>query len=236
MMTAQKRHALTVLLAVTVLMTALVYLFSLRMPAPERAAGRISVPASSSLQYGPGTALGNGKFLVADRAIRDPLFSHAVILLVSYGSNGALGLVINHPTNAGLSSVLPEIKGIKGHGEKVYIGGPVSVDEMFVLFRSATEPGQSLHVFGDVYMSMSRTTLEEIIGKGEGVEKFRVYAGYAGWAPGQLEREVARGDWHVVNADAATVFDRKADAIWPDLIGRASAQWVKLMRNRVRFL
>ncbi len=85
-------------------------------------------------------------------------------------------------------------------------------------------------------MSVSRKTLETIIARKEKGEDFRVYAGYAGWAPGQLEREIDRGDWHVLNADAETVFDKKPDAIWPELIERASAQWVGLRDRSVCFL
>jgi putative transcriptional regulator len=64
----------------------------------------------------------------------------------------------------------------------------------------------------------------------EGEERFRVYAGYAGWAPGQLDNEIANGGWYVLGADAETVFDKSASEIWPELIQRSSAQWVMLLK------
>jgi len=59
-------------------------------------------------------------------------------------------------------------------------------------------------------------------------ERFRVYASYVGWFPGQLDREVSRGDWHVLRADAETIFSKEPSEIWPDLISRASLKWVKV--------
>jgi putative transcriptional regulator len=190
----------------------------------------------SAVPYSPDASLARGQFLVADRHIRGSLFSQAVILLVSYSPNGAMGLIINHPTNVELSSVLPEIKGVKGRKDRVYVGGPVGMDEMFLLIRTGSKPEASLRVFGNVYMSMSRKTLEGIVAKGPGGGNFHIYAGYAGWAPGQLEREVSRGDWHVLDADAGTIFDREPDEIWPDLISKASVQWVGIWDSPARSL
>ncbi len=228
------------LLVGLVLLRALPGILSAQAAVPEPAVGETPVRAPgdspAAIPYGPDASLQRGKFLVADRRVGDLLFSQAVILLVSYGPNGAMGLVINHPTDVELSSVLPGIKGMKNRGNKVYIGGPVGVDEMFLLVRTGSKPEASLHIFGDVYMSMSRKTLESVIARGDKGIDFRVYAGYAGWAPGQLEREVSRGDWHVLDADEKTLFKRKPGAIWEELINRASAQWVKMRDGRVRFL
>jgi putative transcriptional regulator len=189
----------------------------------------LGVPRGSDASLAP------GKFLVADRRIRDTFFSQSVILLVSYGPGGAMGVVINRPTNVELSSVLPDLKGIRGRGDRVFLGGPVGLAEMFLLIRAGSKPDASVHVFGNVYMSMSRKTLEGIIAQRQGEENFRIYAGYAGWAPGQLQREVARGDWHVVDAEAGMVFDRKSEKVWPELINRASAQWVEVVNKTAHF-
>jgi putative transcriptional regulator len=214
--------------------------FSPLLSASGDSAGAVPVrdlgTSVTAIPCSPGASPARGKFLVADRRIMDPRFSQAVILLVSYSPNGAMGLIINHPTNVELSSVLPEMKGMKGRKDRVYVGGPVGMDEMFLLIRTGSVPETSLHVFGNVYMSMSRKILEGIIAKGLGGENFRIYAGYAGWAPGQLEREVSKGDWHVLDADARTIFDREPAGIWPDLINRASAQWVRVWDSPARSL
>jgi putative transcriptional regulator len=207
-------------------------IFSPLPSASDETVGAVSVCALgnsvSADPSSPDASLARGKFLVADRRIRDPRFSQTVILLVSYSPNGAMGLIINRRTNVELSSVLPGIEGMKGRRDRVYVGGPVGMDEMFLLIRTGSMPEASLHVFGNVYMSMSRKILEGIIAKGLGGEDFHIYAGYAGWVPGQLEREVSRGDWHVLDADARTIFDREPAGIWPELINRASMQWVRV--------
>jgi putative transcriptional regulator len=188
-----------------------------------------------AFQRGTEVSLAAGKFLVADRSIRDSLFSEAVVLIVDYGPQGAMGLVINHPTDVKLSDVLPNLKGVRKYHDTVHIGGPVGINDIFMLIQSGSEPEESLHVFGNVYVSNSEKVLERMIAKPGKGEKFRLYAGYSGWTAGQLERELARGDWHVVDADAQSIFDKQPSAIWKELIERASGQWVKVQDRRPRF-
>jgi putative transcriptional regulator len=172
--------------------------------------------------------LAKGKFLVARKQLRDPNFSETVVLLLEYDRNGALGLVINQPTEVKLSTVFPDIKGLQQRTDTVFIGGPVARRQLLLLIRTDNQPEESRHVFDDIYVSTSRVLLQRMIEKANAREKFRVYAGYAGWAPGQLDREVSRGDWHILQADAETVFDKAPSEIWPELIRRSSVQWVRV--------
>jgi putative transcriptional regulator len=174
------------------------------------------------------STLAKGKFLVAGRDLIDPNFSETVVLLTSYDWNGAMGLVINRPADVKLAKVIPDIKGIRRRNDKVYLGGPVERDQLIMLIRSDNFYDDTVHVSDDIYVSMSRKVLEKLIKDSETGEKFRVYAGYSGWASGQLEHEVDRGDWHIVDADAETVFDKDTSIIWKELINRTSAQWVRL--------
>ena len=171
--------------------------------------------------------LSKGKFLVAGPNIEDPRFSEAVIFLVDHGPGGAVGLVINRPTETTLSSIFPEIDALKNRPDTVFFGGPVRTDQMFMLVRSSTKPEDSYQVLGNVYVSGSKALLIDMIGKKDAGRKFRIYAGYAGWGAQQLEREIARGDWYVVSADAETIFEKKPSLIWPELFRRGSAQWVR---------
>ncbi len=173
------------------------------------------------------TVLSRGKFLVADRNMKDPRFAEAVLLLVDYGPQGAMGLIINRPTEVRLSSIFPKIAELKQRNDIVYIGGPVNVDRMFLLIRSIRKPEDSLNVFGDIYISSSENALRRMIGSAGSGKKFRAYAGYAGWSPQQLDQEVLRGDWHVVQADAKTIFDKKSSEIWPALIEQSLKLWVR---------
>ncbi len=172
------------------------------------------------------TVLSRGKFLVAGKNIKDPRFAETVILLVDYSPDGAMGLIINRPTEVRLSAAFPEMEELKQRKDTIYIGGPVGVERMFLLIHSAGVAKESLRVFDDVSISSSEKVLRQMAA-GNSVRKFRVYAGYAGWSPQQLDQEVMRGDWHVLNADSRTIFDKKSSDIWPELIQQTSKLWVQ---------
>jgi putative transcriptional regulator len=177
------------------------------------------------------TKLSKGKFLVASRRLGDPRFQETVVLLISYDRNGAAGLIINRPVKMSLSDAFPDSNIFKKRKETVYFGGPVELNRLLFLIRSPGIPEESVRVFDGVYVSSSRPVLDRIIDKPKAGEHVRVYAGYAGWAAGQLEGEVARGDWHVIQADAKTVFDKKSEKIWPELIRRGSELQVRNTRQ-----
>ena len=169
--------------------------------------------------------LSKGNLLVASRHLRDPNFSETVVLLVSYDRYGALGLVINRPTDVRLSVVFPEIEELKGRTDALFIGGPVAVNRFMFLVRADSQPADSHRVFEDVFVSSSETTFRQMIQ--EKRKELRVYAGHAGWAPGQLDAEISRGDWHILPHDKETIFNKPPSEIWPELIRRSSGQWVK---------
>jgi putative transcriptional regulator len=173
--------------------------------------------------------LAKGKFLVASKQLRDPQFFETVVLLIEYDSQGAMGLVINRPTTVKLSKVLPEIEGLQKRSDTIYLGGPVAKNQLMLLIRTNSPPEGSRLVFKDIYISSSQTIIEKMIDNPDTPERFRVYAGYAGWAPGQLDREVSRGGWHILRADEESVFDKTPSEIWPELIRRSSALWVRVV-------
>ena len=177
------------------------------------------------------TELSKGKFLVAGRKLGDPRFQETIVLLISYDRNGAAGLIINRPIKMSLSDAFPDSRIFRKRKETVYFGGPVELNRVLFLIRSPGRPEKSGHVFDGVYVSSSRPVLDRLIGKPKTGERVRVYAGYAGWAAGQLEGEVSRGDWHVVQADAKTIFDKKSEKIWPELIRRGSELQVRSSRQ-----
>ena len=172
-----------------------------------------------------------GRFLIASRQLLDPHFAETVVLLLEYNKQGAMGLIINRPSEMKLSSVLPEIEGLRQLPDTIYLGGPVAKTQLLLLIRTSSPPEGSRHVFKDIHLSSSQEVIQRMIKNPEGEERFRVYAGYAGWAPRQLDNEIANGGWHVLRADAETVFDKSASEIWPDLIHRTSAQWVRLLEQ-----
>jgi len=172
--------------------------------------------------------LGKGKFLVASRRLRDPNFKETVVLLIDYGQDGAMGLVINRPSEIKLATIFPDIKELKERKDTIYVGGPVAVNQMLLLVGTPLVPEASQEVTQDVYISSSWKVLERLMKNAAKDERFRIFAGYAGWAPNQLDFEISRGDWHVLKADAETVFDKKPAEIWQELILRASVKWVRV--------
>ena len=194
---------------------------------PERTAVRLDQPfaraAAAQSPQSPANALAKGKFLIAGRDLRDPNFAESVVLLVEYNGDGAMGLIINNRTEVGLAGLLPDIGELKEREDDLFIGGPVQRKSMLLmLVRSRTKPNESNHVFADVYVTGSVAVLEQVIEMGWEADRFRAYAGYAGWGAGQLDNEVARGDWHIAPADADTVFAPTPADVWKRLIERAS--------------
>ncbi len=179
-------------------------------PARREAAARLP---------GPGQKLGAGVFLVASHRLVDPRFSRSVVLLTQYDREGVMGVIINRPTEHRLSDLLPHVEALRGRSDRLFFGGPVSVDVIVTLILCAekVELPETTRVFGDVYLSGDPAAFAYIIGRKREDEAIRGYAGYAGWAAGQLEGEIARGDWSVVDADAFTVFRKESSAIWRDL-------------------
>ena len=166
--------------------------------------------------------LGVGSFLVASRDLLDPNFSHTVVLVLDYNSEGALGVIINRPTEVGLDEMVADLEGLVDRSETVWVGGPVAHWQVVLLVRSADGIEGAERVFADVHFTASRVVLESIL---ESDEEFRAYAGYAGWAAGQLEGEIERGGWHVLPGDAEMVFDAEPLELWRELIARGEAQW-----------
>jgi len=163
-----------------------------------------------------------GKLLVAARSLRDPSFDQTVVLLLDYGPEGALGVIVNRPTGMKLSLLLPEAEAIGERADVVYEGGPVMPGAMLVLLRSGDELEDAQQIFGDVRATPSRELLERMIARGLPADRLRVYFGFAGWGPGQLDAEVARHDWLILKGDADVVFDASPSEIWPRLIRHES--------------
>jgi putative transcriptional regulator len=165
--------------------------------------------------------LAAGKFLVAARNLPDPNFSEAVVLLVDVNEQGAMGIILNRPTQATLTEILPGLTGSTAAGV-AYFGGPVQVAGVLALLRSELPRTDCRKVVADVYLVNTREVLDEVLAAGTGPDRFRVYAGYAGWEAAQLQREAALGAWHVFEGDPDVVFDPQPDSVWQRQIRRTA--------------
>ncbi len=175
----------------------------------------------------PRSDLARGMFLVAGRSLVDPNFSESVVLLLEYDAKGALGLIVNRPTDVQLTDLLPEVEELKERTDIVYLGGPVSKNRIVLLMRSEQHPLEAGRVFADTYVSSSMETLKRVVSISGESRNFHAYVGYAGWGPGHLDHEVSRGDWYISPADEAFVFDKAPEEIWLELIEKNSGQWVR---------
>ncbi len=155
-----------------------------------------------------------GVFLVASADLADPNFYRTVILLTSYGDEGAMGLVINRPTTILPRRILPGVEGLSRYNGPIFFGGPVMLDHIVFLWRGENSADDGEPIFGGVRISASRTVLDALASESTDASRLRIYAGYAGWAPGQLDFELLQGGWHVVAASEALVFADNPDAVW----------------------
>ena len=171
-----------------------------------------------------------GMFLVAHEQLRDPNFARTVVLLVDYGDDGAFGLVINRMTDFRLSDAFPGLEGLSGPRDSIYIGGPVARDQIMFLIRPDAPPAQTVHVMDDVFFTGSLEAVMAVTD--ERGSDFRAYSGYAGWAAGQLDAEIARGDWIVMPGDPHGVFEADPEGLWGRLMQGLNLKSVQKRSNR----
>lgn len=175
-------------------------------------------------------SLGQGRLLVASRELRDPNFAETVVLLIEMNGQGTVGLVINRRTKATLEKVLTLPAGSKIGSDPVYSGGPVESSAALALMRSATAVEGARHVSGDMYVVATKPLLDKALAESRDAGHFRVYLGYGGWAPGQLEAEVELGAWRILTAKSGLVFDEDPDSLW-DRLHRLSHTQIAMART-----
>lgn len=153
-------------------------------------------------------------FLIAMPAMADPHFSKTLTFICEHNEQGALGVVVNRPINMTLHALLEQIEikpsGNTTRGVPVHYGGPVQIDRGFVLHAPAGTWQSTLAVGESIGLTTSKDILQAVA-RGEGPEQILVTLGYAGWAPGQLEHELAQNAWLTVAADSRILFDTPAD-------------------------
>lgn len=182
------------------------------------AAARPPAPLDDRRRRPGESALRAGRFLVATRQIDGPVFGRSVVLLLDYSHTGALGLIVNRPTAMSLHELLPALDEITDRQDRVFLGGPVETQMMVFLIRSESIPPDSQRVIGDIHATGSADALRKMIEQGAPESRFHAYVGYAGWGPGQLDAEIARGDWYVAPADPDQVFDPSLGDLWERLV------------------
>lgn len=171
----------------------------------------------------PTARLETGRLLVARPGMVDPNFAGTVVLLFSYGDEGAAGVIVNRPARITLSQALPQIEALAKRPEALFSGGPVAVDRLIFTFRATTLPEGCQPVLADVCASGSLEVVRAVLDGERPTIEFKVFAGHAAWAPGQLDWEIEQDGWYVVPGDSQRVFDSSPDELWPELIRLAES-------------
>lgn len=160
----------------------------------------------------PATAM----LISARSELPDPFFKDSVVLVMNNVAPVPAGVILNRPTNIDVSLLLPDIPRIRQLHDKVYFGGPVDPGTVWFVFAADKAPQHAVRVLDGVYISASAELLHKLLDREKPMEGLRIYAGHAMWSPGQLESEIARGDWALAPADKEAIFHGKSEHPWPD--------------------
>ncbi len=169
--------------------------------------------------------------LVASRDLNDPNFAKTVILIVHHDDDGVVGLVLNRRTDVPLSKVFEGIETAKGRTDPVFLGGPVDGAAVFALVQSTFKVEGAEHVFGDVYLIVAKSVLEQALAEKPDKDNFHVFMGYAGWTHDQLHKEVELGAWSILQADIGSVFDSNPESLWLRMIRKTEEKRAQTQKN-----
>ncbi|HEY3264002.1 MAG TPA: YqgE/AlgH family protein [Actinomycetota bacterium] len=157
-----------------------------------------------------------GKLLIAGPALWDPNFRRTVVLVGHHGDQGAVGVVLNRATEVSVEEAAPPLRPLVEPEAPLFIGGPVQPSAAVVLADFEHPEVARVIAFGSIGFLPD----EVEAGEGEGVRRARVFAGHAGWGPGQLEAELDEGSWIVEPATEDDVFTDEPDRLWERVLRR----------------
>jgi putative transcriptional regulator len=164
----------------------------------------LALPAAAQQELPP-----NGLLLVAKPGLADPNFARSVVLVTQAPDYSTVGVILNRPTS------------VRYQGKPVRYGGPVMRQVVLAVFRSEETPqAAAFHVLKNLYLSMHPQIVDGLIADANA--RYRLYGGFSGWAPRQLESEFGRDGWYVLPADEATVFREDTGGLWEELVARAA--------------
>jgi len=151
----------------------------------------------------------NGVLLIAKPGLEDANFGRSVVLVTQAPDYSTVGVILNRPTS------------VRYQGKPIWAGGPVMRQVVVAVFRSQQAPkNAAFHVLKNVYLSMHPQIVDALVADDKA--RYRLYAGFSGWAPRQLESEFGRDGWYVLPADEATLFRQDTRGLWEELVARAA--------------
>jgi putative transcriptional regulator len=168
-----------------------------------------------------------GQLLVAGPALLDPNFWRTVVLVVEHNEEGALGLVLNRPSETSVGEAVPQLSELLDTEERLFIGGPVQPSAVIVLAEFEDASDAALLAFGDIGVLGTGPSPEELTA---GIRAGRAFLGHAGWGPGQLDGELERGDWILEPAKREDAFSGRPRELWSDVLTRKGGSYALVAR------
>lgn len=168
-----------------------------------------------------------GQLLVAGPSLLDPNFWRTVVLIVEHNDDGALGLVLNRPSETSVGEAVPQLATLLDPKEQLFIGGPVQPSAVIVLAEFEDPTDAALLAFDDVGILGTGPSEEELTA---GVRAGRAFLGHAGWGPGQLDSELERGDWILEPAKLKDAFSTEARGLWSEVLTRKGGSYALVAR------
>jgi putative transcriptional regulator len=163
-----------------------------------------------------------GQLLIAAPVLQDPNFFRTVVLVGEHTEDGALGVVLNRPSETSVAEAVPDLADLVPDGENVHVGGPVQPSAVLVLAQFDDPDEAEQLVIDDVGFLALEEPGERVA---TALRRARVFAGYAGWGPGQLESELSREDWIVEPATGDDVFTEEPDRLWSRTLDRKGGRY-----------
>ena len=160
--------------------------------------------------------------LVAKPNLVDPNFAGAVVLVTHAPSGDTLGVVLNRPTRLRLADVAPEFPRAADYAGRLYDGGPVLQRVIVALFHADEQPAAAFPVLADIFLSMHPDNIGALLRQPRA--RFRLFTGFSGWAPGQLESEIERDSWYLLPASEDLLFRDDTSSLWRELVDRAASR------------
>ncbi|HEX3845459.1 MAG TPA: YqgE/AlgH family protein [Steroidobacteraceae bacterium] len=153
--------------------------------------------------------------IVAQGAVSDPNFGGSIVVVMNNLGPAPVGIIINRPMPLPVSHFFPKLKHLAQARDKMYFGGPVEFGDVWFLFRAKTAPATAFKVCDGVYVSWDGKLLFKLLHRDKPLEGLRLFIGHAGWAPGQLQAEIAGGAWVPQRVDANSIFNPGPESPWP---------------------
>jgi putative transcriptional regulator len=167
-----------------------------------------------------------GKLILAGPMLKDPNFDRTVVLITEHSEEGAMGLVLNRPSEATIGDAVPDLTWVADPEDTVYVGGPVAPNGVIVL-AEWTDPGQAVVLVEDD-LGFVPGDADDPEALATAIRRARVYAGHAGWGPGQLENELAEEAWIVEAPRREELFSDDAEGLWPAVLRRMGREFALL--------